>query len=60
MGALRGPARARWFDPSSGSYQEIEDGPFANSGSRQFTAPGKNRDGDEDWVLLLEAAVRNQ
>ena len=56
MEALRGPARARWFDPSIGSYQEIDGGPFPNNGSKQFTAPGKNRDGDEDWVLFLEAA----
>lgn len=54
METLRGPARARWFDPSSGSYQEIEGGPFANSGPKRFTPPGKNR----DWVLLLEARAR--
>jgi hypothetical protein len=56
MAKLRGPAQGRWFDPSNGSYQEIAGGPLANSGSKQFTPPGKNHDGDEDWVLLLEAA----
>ena len=55
MEVLRGPARARWFDPSSGTYQEIQGGPFANSRSRQFTPPGNNRDGDGDWILLLES-----
>jgi hypothetical protein len=57
MEKLRGPAQGRWFDPSNGSYQEIAGGPLANSGSKQFTPPGKNHDGDEDWVLLLEAAT---
>ena len=58
MAKLRGPARGRWFDPSDGSYHEIAGGPLANSGSKQFTPPGENRDGDRDWVLLLEAAGR--
>jgi len=55
MTSLRGPARGRWFDPSNGSYQDASGGPLANSGLRQFTPPGKNHDGDGDWVLLLEA-----
>ena len=56
MAKLRGPAKGRWFDPSNGSYQEIAGGPLPNSGSHQFTPPGKNHDGDEDWVLLLESS----
>ena len=28
--------------------------PFANVGTRAFTPPGKNGDGDDDWVLVLE------
>jgi hypothetical protein len=60
MARLRGPARGRWFDPSDGSYQEIEGGPLANAGSRQFTPPGKNHDGDQDWVLLLEAPTASR
>jgi len=59
MAALRGPAKARWFDPSNGTYKEIAGSPFANSSSKQFTAPGKNHDGDGDWVLLLEASGSN-
>jgi hypothetical protein len=55
MAALKGSARARWFDPSSGTYQSISGGPFANSGSHEFTPPGKNHDGDGDWVLLLDS-----
>jgi len=59
MLALRSVARARWFDPSTGNYQDIEGGPFSNTGSRPFTPPGKNHDGDGDWVLLLEASGAN-
>jgi hypothetical protein len=55
MAALRGPARARWFDPAIGSYQDIPGSPFAKSGSHPFTPPEKNHDGDSDWVLVLDA-----
>lgn len=54
MGALKGSARARWFDPSNGAYQDISGSPFSNSGSHSFTPPGKNHDGDGDWVLVLD------
>jgi hypothetical protein len=59
MQTLRSAARARWFDPSNGSYHDIEGGPFGNTGSEQFTPPGKNHAGDGDWVLLLEASGAN-
>ena len=55
MEALRRSTRARWFDPTIGEYHDVADGPFANRGSHQFTPPGKNHDGDTDWVLLLDA-----
>lgn len=55
MAALKSSGRARWFDPSNGTYQSISGSPFANSGSRDFAPPGKNHDGDGDWVLLLNA-----
>jgi hypothetical protein len=58
MASLNGPARARWFDPSNGAYQEISGSPFANHGSRKFTPPGKNHAGDGDWILLLERNSR--
>jgi hypothetical protein len=56
MTKLRGKPKARWFDPSNGTYQDISEGPIANSGSHQFTSPGKNHDGDGDWVLLLNVS----
>ena len=55
MTRLSGPATARWFDPSNGTYIAIAGSPLANTGSRRFTPPGKNHDGDGDWVLVLEA-----
>ncbi len=53
--ALRGAARARWFDPTSGVFAEIPGGPFPNRGTRIFTTPGINAAGATDWVLLLQA-----
>jgi hypothetical protein len=55
MAALKGSARARWFDPTNGTYRDISGSPFSNSGNHEFTPPGKNHDGDGDWVLVLDA-----
>jgi hypothetical protein len=52
---LRGPATARWYDPSRGVYAAIGGSPFTNSGTQTFTPPGANGDGDGDWLLVLEA-----
>jgi hypothetical protein len=54
MSQLSGPAVARWFDPSSGTYSNIAGSPFTNSGTQSFTPPGNNSDGDGGWVLVLE------
>lgn len=56
MASLKAPAIAKWFDPTNGAYTTISGGPFANKGTRKFTPPGKNHDGDGDWVLLLVAS----
>jgi hypothetical protein len=55
MGALAGPARARWFDPTSAAYSDIGTG-LPNSGGRSFTTPGNNSRGEADWVLVIDAA----
>jgi hypothetical protein len=55
MSKLSGPVTARWFDPTNAHYTTISGSPFPNSGSRHFTPPGNNSDGDGDWVLVLEA-----
>src|SRR6185312_1620295 len=51
--ALLGPdVRLRWFDPSDGSYRPA---PVSVSllGTGVLKTPGRNADGDADWVLLL-------
>jgi hypothetical protein len=55
MSKLSGPTAARWYDPTSGKYVDVNGSPFLSTGTRQFTPPGKNRDDEEDWVLVLEA-----
>jgi len=54
MTQLAGPAAARWYDPSRGTFTAIEGSPLPNTGERAFTPPGNNGDGDGDWVLVLE------
>ena len=44
------PVTCRWFNPTNGAYTTIDS--YANTGSRNFTAPNGN-----DWVLLLEGPV---
>ena len=56
MSALSGPARARWFDPATGNYIAIG-ADLANSGSHDFTTPGKRDDGTDDWLLVLDTTA---
>ena len=58
MTKLQNDVSARWFDPSANTFLAIAGSPFSNTGTHQFTAPGKNRAGDPDWVLLLERIAR--
>ncbi len=58
MTKFRGKLVAKWFDPTSGGYAEVSGSPFDNSGSRDFTPPGKNHAGDADWVLVLETQAQ--
>jgi len=55
LSKFSGPVTARWYDPTDGSFKSIDGSPFANSGARDFTPPGKNAVGDTDWVLVLES-----
>ena len=52
---MSGPSRARWFDPTSGTYTRIGSG-LANSGTRAFTPPGNKSVGEKDWTLVLDTA----
>jgi hypothetical protein len=58
MTKMGGTTTVRWFDPSAGIYSTVSGSPFANAGTREFTPPGKNRAGDGDWILVLEANGR--
>jgi hypothetical protein len=55
-----GPARARWFDPTTGIYTIISGSPFTNSGTHSFSTPGNNAGGDHDWVLVLDQLAQQQ
>ncbi|MBI1895870.1 MAG: DUF4038 domain-containing protein, partial [Acidobacteria bacterium] len=52
---LRGKVNAQWFDPTAGTYSNIEGSPFANTGQREFTPPARNGGGDGDFLLVLSA-----
>jgi uncharacterized protein DUF4038/collagenase-like protein with putative collagen-binding domain len=54
MSRLSGPAAAHWFDPAGGFYLPIAGSPLTNTGTRDFTPPANNIDGDGGWVLVLE------
>jgi len=55
LSKFSGPAKAHWYDPTAGTFKNIDGSPFANSGARDFTPPGRNSTGDTDWVLVLES-----
>ena len=55
LAQLRGPTTARWYDPSCGKYLAIDGSPFPNREKHFFIPPRHNADGDDDWVLVLEA-----
>jgi hypothetical protein len=54
MTKLKNGITARWFDPTVNDFSAIDGSPFSNTGTRQFSPPGKNGAGDPDWVLVLE------
>lgn len=49
---LDGGIKAYWFDPTSGMY--IDAGMSGGQEYTSFRSPGKNMDGDEDWILLFK------
>ena len=55
LGRLKGNVEAQWYDPTTGKYLVISGSPFASKGTRQFSPPGANAAGDDDWVLVLTA-----
>ena len=55
MTALMDKIKAYWYDPTNGTSSAIAGSPFINKGERQFIPPGKNSNGQNDWVLKLVA-----
>jgi Protein of unknown function (DUF4038)/IPT/TIG domain/Putative collagen-binding domain of a collagenase len=53
LSKFSGPVTAQWYDPSIGTYTAVSGSPFPNTGTHDFTTPGDNHDGDQDWVLVL-------
>lgn len=52
---LRSPAKARWFDPTSGQSRAASDDTRSGTGEVSFRVPLHNDAGDTDWILILEA-----
>ncbi len=48
---------AQWYDPSNGTYHIIAGSPFSNTGTQNFTTPGANGAGANDWVLVLSTST---
>jgi len=57
MSKLAAISTARWYDPTNGQHIDVSESPIPNTGSRQFSPPGKNSAGDGDWVLVIEALI---
>ena len=49
LSTFSGPVTARWYDPTAGTYTSLPGSPYPNIGSQQFTTPGTNAGGDDDW-----------
>ena len=49
-GEIPGTVTAQWVDPSTGQATP------ASGSSGDYTTPGDNDDGDEDWLLVLEGS----
>ena len=53
LSVLSTPAFAYWFDPTDGRYIPVGTSTITNTGTREFTPPGNNRVGENDWVLMI-------
>jgi hypothetical protein len=53
LGRLTLPVTAKWLDPTNGSSQNA--GTYTTAETRNFTAPGNNASGDNDWVLAFDS-----
>jgi len=56
LARLKGPLRARWYDPATGHFSDAAPGTLPAQGRQKLQPPRKNGVGDPDWVLVLESA----
>ena len=56
MTVLKENIKAFWYDPTNGTSTAISGSPFNNKNTYEFTPPGKNNSGQNDWVLKLAAS----
>jgi Putative collagen-binding domain of a collagenase len=58
--SMAGNARARWWNPTTGTYLGIGANTYAFSNTlaaQSFTTSGDNGTGTNDWILLLDTAA---
>ena len=48
---------ASWYDPTNGTYQAASGAPLPNTGTHDFTPPGKNSSGAYDWIAVLSSVA---
>lgn len=46
---------AKWMNPTNGALTTV--GSFVNTGVRQFTPPGDNGTGNNDWLLIAKPGI---
>jgi hypothetical protein len=54
LAQFSGPITACWYNPTNGTWKNIQDDSFPHHGSHPFVAPGDNGTRTNDWVLVLE------
>jgi hypothetical protein len=52
-GRFAKPVSARWYNPTSGRFVEVEGSPYVNRATQRLRTPGDNGTGANDWVLIL-------
>jgi hypothetical protein len=53
LAKLSGRVKVSWFDPTKGQFRFVQGSPFENNGKCDFTSPGRNSAGENDFVLVL-------
>lgn len=53
LSSLRGPVQATWIDPTN--FDALPVRPFTQGSRVRVVPPGRNADGDGDWLLLLRS-----